>query len=140
MGFLSTFVTPAAGGATLSQQEDYLSGDDTTTSTTYVSTSLSLTAATRTGGFVLIIAQLGSANVTVGEPTGYVIFDDGVTMQGDQEFVASRASTPSNVGLTQYLALNGSVLNVRFRSRAGTTSTMQGQSYNQSELILWEIS
>lgn len=127
---------------TLSNQEDILTADQTTTSTTYVSSNLSITIANRSGGLAICTATCGTSNNTADAGTSIALFDDGVTLTGDINAIDSFASvrvTSSSV-CQSIVSLNGSVINLRFKADVQTSSLVFISDDTESKLVVFEIS
>lgn len=129
-------------GVSLSHQEDVLSSSDSTTSTTYVSSSLSLTAADRTDGLCLCMSVITGMNDTASAESAFVWFDDGTTTTGDQQGTSEGVNARMPMNPTQIIELNGSVMNIRYKSLgAGNTTTIYYSSDNtEPKILMLEIS
>lgn len=126
-----------AGAAVLSNQVDSLTADDTTTSTTYVVSSLSLTLANRGGGMAHIACDISLRNDNAGRTSDVVIFDDGDTVNGDQEIIEVQSSVPLN----RVMSLNGSIVDVRMKTQSAGTIRLRGTATaRQSRMSILEIS
>jgi len=123
----------------LTDQVDTLTADNTTTSTTYVASSLSITIANRSGGLAHVSCDLTTAG-SAGDRNFAVLFDDGVTLGGDQAAQDVVAGASDSIGVSKNVALNGSVINIRIKTNANTM-TLYGATDNQfSRMNVWEMS
>ncbi len=124
---------------TLSDQEDILAADGTTTSTSYVATLLSIVIANRAGGSCLCIATVTLSNSNNGASTRFVFFDDGVALTGDMAGV-NDATRRHSLAVASIVSLNGSTINLRFKVSSGTGSIVFASDVAESKMIVEEIS
>ena len=115
--YLKIGATIPAWTTMVSAQQDLATADDDTTSTTFVTSSLSITIANRTGGKFMANASL-MLNVAATESVSASIFNDGVTIGNyaskNGDIVGVESASLSCIG-----DLDGSVIAVYFRSSAG---------------------
>ena len=138
--FLRGDQTYASAGGTLSRQNDLLTSSETTTSTSYVSTALSITLANRSGGMALIVAHCPVENNTVGASIIIALFDDGVTLDGDSRVEVGRQNANNIAVAAKTVLLNGSVMNVRMRVASNTGLIAGSSGTAQSAMTVLEIS
>lgn len=113
----------ALASSTFSKQSDVLTGDQNTTSTTFVNTNLSLTLANRTGGIFIASGFFSIGQNNTGQQ-GYCRFVDGSTNIEGVGLVAPDTSFHPCSGFTNG-DLDGDVLKVQFRTSAGTMELRQ---------------
>lgn len=133
------FIWVGAGGPTITIQESVLTGDDTTTSTSYVATSLSLTLANRPGGFAICLANLTKFNNGTNNDS-FTFFDDGVIVGRDVNDRQASANFDVAVALFHIAALDGSVIDVRMKTSAGTLTLNFNATRSIPNLLILEIS
>lgn len=141
MRYLSSLIA-AGAGVTLSNQEDVLAAADTTTSTTYVASSLAITIPNVSGGLTLCIAVM---SVSHDVSTGWmacVLSDDGTELTGNQQLSSGVANSYDPMTLTSIVSSDGSSISVEFRSNAGGTTATIGYAaaIRVSKLVTLEIS
>ena len=138
----AAFSSGGGGGVTLSHQADVLSSSDTTTSTSYVSSSLTLTAAERDDGLCLCMSVLTGYNGTATAETAYNWFNDGTAEAADQMGSSGGENDRQPMNPTQIIELDGSVMNIRFKSKgSGDTSTISFDADSaESKILFLEIS
>ncbi len=124
------------GSLTLSTQEDVITADDTTTSTTYVTTSLSITKANRSGGRCIAICTANIATNT--NQVSIVLYDNGAALAGD---VSNNVQSITPAAMSADVPLDGNVIDVRLKSITSGTSELKYTSNQwESKLVLTELS
>jgi len=123
----------------LSDQEDILTADDTTTSTTYDTTPLSIVIANRTDGKALCIAVCIVSNDGT-NITRCNLFDDASALTGDTQFFHSAGTRKTQVSPMSIVSLNGSTIDLRFKASTGTSVLEFNADEGESKLIILEIS
>lgn len=127
----------AAQGGVITRQRDELTADETTTSTTFVNSNLSLTLANRSGGFFMASCAEYYTNDTVA-------FDVYRFVEGATNINAGAAHIPTvnqSLSLPIFLTgtLDGDVLKIEWRVTAGTGKN-RGASDVFSHLEVLELS
>lgn len=124
----------------LSSQEDIATADETTTSTSYVTTDLSIVIANRSGGSCLCLAVCGVSGSGTGVVVDLVLFDDGAAMTGDARSTSSGGGRIQCSCLMSVVSLNGSTINVRMKTAASTATLEFVADTSESKLMVWEVS
>jgi hypothetical protein len=81
-------------------------------------------------------------NDTASAESAFVWFDDGTTTTGDQQGTSEGVNARMPMNPTQIIELNGSVMNIRYKSLgAGNTTTIYYSSDNtEPKILMLEIS
>lgn len=131
------------GGATLSNQRDIITADETTTSTSYVDTDLSVTLANRSGGnfqascSVYVLSSGGQA------VAAFRYVDGATNLSGWQ--IQTRDGAGARMGGAGFAAgnLDGDVVTLQFATNAGTLTLIGadvGGLAAESQLTIIEMS
>ncbi len=131
---------PDAGGVTLSTQEDKISAAQTTTSTSYVVTLLTMTLANRSGGKAFMIVTGSGRNNTQGSKCIYALHDDTVTLGGDNSFLSDPANLYQAFTVCQVMTTDGSTVALYMKADANTADIHGEAVVSESKLQFFEIS
>jgi len=127
------------GGATLSNQRDEVTADETTTSGTFVNTTLVLTLANRAGGNFMASCALYNANSTV-NLTNFFRYQDGATNLNGGAIQLAASGVRFAMSIFMAGNLDGDVVQVQFRNNGGTTTLYGTETDRISHLVILEIS
>lgn len=123
-----------------SNQEDIIAADQTTTSTTYVTTALSIVIANRSGGSCLCLTVCNVSGSGVGDVLILVFFDDGAALTGDSISVSSGGGRQHSITLASIVSLNGSTIDVRMKTIVNTGELHFDANQGESKMVVWEVS
>lgn len=139
-GGTSGAAPPAPIPTVFTIQNDTLAASETTTSTSYVATSLALTLANRATAFALVTVSATLDSNTAAAQSSMVIFDDGATVNNDMSNTVPTANYTNFAGQSLLMALNGSALVVRFKTSAAATARIYGTAGTaQSNMTILEV-
>ncbi len=128
------------GGVTLSDQEDKISAAQTTTSTSYVVTLLTITIANRLGGKALAIVTGSGRNNTQGSKCIYALHDDGTTLGGDNSFLSDPANLYQAFSVCSIVTTDGSAIALYMKADANTADIHGEAVVAEGKLSILEIS